>query len=65
MRWSSRVVDPALQGVQVTGSYTTPEDSNYEPNELRYLLRHQRWTASIDATSWFIFGAAEPVGNRQ
>jgi Methyltransferase domain len=37
----------------------------YEPNELRYLLRHQRWTASIDATSWFIFGAAEPVGNRQ
>jgi hypothetical protein len=37
----------------------------YEPNELQYLLRHQRWTASIDATSWFIFGAAEPVGNRQ
>ena len=23
MRWSPRVVDPALQGVRVTGSYTT------------------------------------------
>jgi SAM-dependent methyltransferase len=37
----------------------------YEPNELQYLLRHQRWMASLDATSWFIYGAAEPVGNRQ
>ena len=24
VRWSSRVVDPARQGVRVTGSYTTP-----------------------------------------
>jgi hypothetical protein len=37
----------------------------YEPKELQSLLRHQHWTASLDATSWFIYGAAEPVGTRQ
>jgi hypothetical protein len=28
LTWDSRVVDPARQGVRVTGSYTTPVDSN-------------------------------------
>lgn len=37
----------------------------YEPKELQSLLRHERWTASIDATSWFIYGAADPAGTRQ
>ena len=34
----------------------------YEPKELQSLLREQRWTANLGATSWFIYGAAEPEG---
>jgi hypothetical protein len=30
----------------------------YEPDELRSLLEHEGWTARLDATRWFIFGAA-------
>ena len=37
----------------------------YEPEELRSLLRDEGWTASLDATRWFIFGEASPSGARQ
>ena len=32
----------------------------YEPEELQSLLGHEGWTARLDATRWFIFGAAIP-----
>ena len=38
MRWLPRVVDPALQGVGVTGSYTTPVDSNLPAQALDQLV---------------------------
>jgi SAM-dependent methyltransferase len=34
----------------------------YEPDELRSLLGREGWTASLDATRWFIFGEASPSG---
>jgi hypothetical protein len=32
----------------------------YEPAELAALLADDGWDATIDATRWFIFGAARP-----
>lgn len=32
----------------------------YEPDELRQLIAAEGWEADIDATRWFIFGAARP-----
>ncbi len=34
----------------------------YEPEELRPILRDEGWTATLDATRWFIFGEASPSG---
>lgn len=33
----------------------------YEPDELQALLEREGWTASIDATPWFLFGPARPA----
>ena len=32
----------------------------YEPTELQQQLDREGWTATIDATRWFIFGEATP-----
>ena len=37
----------------------------YEPEELQSLLGDEGWTASLDATRWFIFGEACPADARQ
>jgi len=37
----------------------------YEPEELQSLLGDEGWTASLDATRWFIFGEASPSDARQ
>jgi hypothetical protein len=34
----------------------------YEPEELRSLLGGEGWTATLDATRWFIFGEASLAG---
>lgn len=36
----------------------------YEPDELTHLLAAQGWTATLDATRWFIFGEAHPAMTR-
>lgn len=33
----------------------------YEPDDLTHLLDEQGWTATLDATRWFIFGEARPA----
>jgi demethylmenaquinone methyltransferase/2-methoxy-6-polyprenyl-1,4-benzoquinol methylase len=32
----------------------------YEPDELASLIEAEGWTASMDATRWFLYGSAEP-----
>ena len=44
------MVDPALQGVRVTGSYTTPEDSN-PATELQVLASLRIWLVGTLPTS--------------
>ena len=36
----------------------------YEPDELRSLLGDQGWTATLEATRWFIFGGARLAEGR-
>lgn len=33
----------------------------YEPEELNGLLESEGWRPQIDATRWFLYGAAEPA----